>query len=86
MIIILISIIIFGFEILLLKNTVKYSISGRVPVKIKLWWLIVLILCNIGPISLFTLPIFFIIWLNKSNWELESPMVTKISNFLNKEL
>lgn len=86
MTIILISIIIFGFEILLLKNTVERRGPIESPVKIKLWWLIVLILCNIGPISLFTLPILFIIWLNKCDWKLKSPIVTKISNFLNKEL
>lgn len=110
---IVIGIILFIIELTILKNTTYFWLEKVVdgwgckrwerskeekPVKVRLWWVILLALGNIGWVSLITFPIFWIVWGLKAGrdtdndcgdntyWRLHSKLMKKLINILNKEI
>lgn len=86
MIMFLIGIVLFLLEIWVLKNTTVKQRGQETPLQIRLWWVMLLVLGNIGPMCFFTVAVFFFVWSNQTYWVLHGPQVTKILNFLNKEV
>lgn len=109
----ILGIIFFFIEIVILKNTTyfKYIKSDYIrwkgfkyeerteekPIKVKLWWILVLIIGNCPILCIFTFVTFWSIWIAKAAeesprneyhtyWRLHSKPVKKIIKFLNKEV
>lgn len=107
-----IGIVLFLIEFLVLRNSTffeyKYgydqsSYSSRLkrteeqPVKIKLWWILLLAIGNLPVASIITFVVFWCLWGFKAGedggpktdctyWRLHSKPMKKLINFLNKEV